>query len=478
MAVHKGPSTNSSASDLDGTLPTATVGGDPPPGVLLPEAAGSPSGLLPEATGSPSGLLPEANVALAWRLLSSPRTLLGLSFALTLVLMIGAALPQRPTAAELARRLSFASGDAATGLGLLDVLTAWPTLLLLLLLVLNAAGIFIARRLARAGAARGSIVAQASALVPEPLESVRARIAAVRIGGRGLAREGGALALLGVVALIIGFVVARGSALDARLELAPGTRSLSEAVVRDGDLFLPRTLPYGLMCERPDPQDARRAFDCRLAGTGATEPAQVFLAPGYGSRVGDLELSPLREVLRRFSETEPYDLVLTRNAAAAAAGAAPAVERLRLEPGKTVALRASGQQLTAFAGADGPLVVVEADGARPVLLAPLADADQVTAAAAASAAVLGDLRVEALAATQLVVAATSSPEAPLVLAGTLLIALGLLLMGLVPHLELVLEGTTGGTRITVWSANRPDLPKITLLKLVAQASATPAEVRS
>lgn len=457
MAVLKGPSPDSSAADLDGTSPASTVGGGAH-GIAAYDHPG------------------EADTALAWRILSSPRTLLGLSLALTLILMLGATLPQRPLAAELARRLSFASADAATGLGLLDVLSAWPTLLLVLLIVLNAAGIFISRWLARAGAARGSIVAQASALVAEPLENVRSRVIAARIGGRGLAREGGALAVLGVVALVIGFVVSRSSGLDARLELAPGMRTLSEAVVRDGELFLPRTLSYGLMCERPDPQDASRSFDCRLAGVGATGPTQVYLAPGYGSRVGDLELSPLSESLRRFGDAEPYDVVLTRNASTA-----PTFERLRLEPGKTVALRASGEKLTAYPGADGPLVVVEAEGARPVLLGPLSDADQLASVGPANAAALGNLRFDVLAATQLTVAATSAPEAPLMIAGTVLLALGLLLMGLVPHLEVALEATRGGTRITLWSANRPRLPKLALLKLVAQGSpvaATSPEVRS
>jgi|GEM_PF-2250428 len=460
MAVDKGPSSNSNASDADGLFPAADVGIGAPSGLGRDEHAGEP------------------DVALAWRLLSSPRTLLVLSLLLSLLFVIAAALPQRPTAAELARRLSFASADVATGLGLLDVMTAWPTLLLLLLVVLNLAGIFTARWIARAGPSYGGIVTRASALVSDPIDVLRARVAATPMKGRGLLREGAALAVLGVVALLIGFVIARGTALDARLELTPGARTLSEAVVRDGELFLPRTLPYGLMCERPDPQDVRRAFDCRLAGTGGTEPAQVFLAPGYETKVGDLALSPLRETLRTFSAEESYDFILTREGGADAA--ISPVERLRLEPGKSVALRASGQQLTAYAGPDGPLVVVEAAGARPVLLAPLADADAAMptaggsppAAVAVTSApsVLGDLHVAALTPTKLFVTVTSAPEWPLVLAGVLLIALGLLLMGLVPHVELALTTTTtGGTRVTIWSANRPSLPKRALLKVIAQS---------
>jgi len=456
MAVDKGPSSNSNASDADGVHLTpadlATVSKRLRANANVPEPTVSPP---PPDAGEPADA--GSNVALAWRVLSSPRTLLALSFLLALLLLVAASLPQRPSSAELARQLSFASGDVARGLGLVDVLSAWPTLLLLLLFALNAAGIFIARWMARE--ANGGLVSRASLVVPQSLDEVRGKVAAARIGNRGLTREGGALALLGLVALFIAFVVARGSALDARLELTPGTRTLSEAVVRDGEIFLPRSLPYGLMCERPDPQDPRRAFDCRLGGTRGTEPVQVSLAPGYSSRVGDLELSPLRESLRRFGDDEPIDAVLTRSAVA---NGTAAVERVRLEPGKTISLRATGQRLTAYPGPDGPLLVVEADGTRPVLMGPASDADHIATATAS------DLQIGVLAATQLTVAMTSSPEAPLVLGGVLLLALGLLLMALVPHLQLALEATTSGTRVSLSSANRPGLPARTLLKLAAQ----------
>ncbi len=331
--------------------------------------------------------------ALAWRLLTSTRTLLALSAILALLLVLAAALPERPLPSELAARTSFAAAEAARGLGLDDVLLAWPTLLIVLLVALNGAGILLARR--------------------------RAAPATAPPRRRGLAREGAALALIGVVALGVGLGVARSSALDARLVIAPELGRLSEAFVRDGDLLLPRTLPYGLMCQRPDPQDPSRRFDCRLASTGAPEPTPITLVPGQASAAGDLVLEPLAERPRTPAEGEAFDLVLTRQG-----GAAPAIERLRIEPGTTVELRATGQRLTALPGPDGPLVIIEAEGARPTLLAAPGRA------ASTPTRDVGGLHVDVIAPTELSVAARTTPEAPLVLAGTLLFALGLLLVGL------------------------------------------------
>lgn len=416
----------------------------------------------PDDTAHAGALSEEPTVALAWRLLSSPRTTLTLCALLALVLALGAAVPQRPLPAELARRLPFAAAEAASGLGLTDVVVAWPTLLLLLLLALNAAALILTNR-ARSGPPR--FVASATTIVAEPLDSLRTRTPlALRFQGarasgrRGLFREGALLALLGVGALLVGLAVSRSSALDARLRLAPGSGGASEASARDGDLYLAKSLGIGLACERPDPQDPQRAFGCRLTHGGAQAGQELSLAPGYTTTVDGLALSPSAEAIRPFSSSEPLDLVLTR---------ADRVERLRLEPAQTATLSATHERLTALPDADGPLLVLARDGARPVLLAP-------PSTLGAAPATASDLpRIEAQTPTVLTVSASTSPEAPLVLAGVLLVVLGLLLAGLVPHLELELVPEGSGTRVLVWSANRPTHPREVLARLVASTEARP-----
>ena len=406
----------------------------------------------------------ETSGALAWRVLSSPRTFLVLTALLALLFVVAATLPQRPSAGELVRALPFSTADAVTGLGLTDVLVAWPTLLLLLLLALNAAGMFIARMGQR------TVQAATSALIAAPIEDVRTRVgkvpglgklglrvyATTTVGRRGLVREGALLALIGVVGLGIGLLIARRSALDARFEVVPGVAEVASVSVRDGEVYVPRALPFGLMCERPDPQDPQRAFDCRLAATGASEAQPVNLAPGFTTRANGLELSPLRETVRRASRREPIELLLTRSGA---------VEALRINAQETVILRSTGEQVTGFPGPDGPMVVLESKDAsgqptRAQLWAPR------------SAATVGptmDFAIEAEPPTRVVVSATTSPESTLVIVATLLFVLGLLLMALVPHLELVLTPTPEGTRVSVTSSNRPTLPRVTLAKIVGGA---------
>lgn len=414
------------------------------------------------ATGGPGvhdgALSEEPGVALAWRILSSPTTMLTLCALLALVLALGAALPQRPLPAELARRLPFASAEAAAGMGLTDVLVAWPTLLLLLLIALNAAGLILVGR-GRGGPSR--FTSHATATVGEALDSLRTRApvplrfqGSRAFGRRGLYREGALLALLGLGALLAGLAISRATALDARLRLAPGSGAVSDAATRDGDLYLSKSLGFGLMCERPDPQDPHRAFGCRLAAPGTTAAQELSLAPGYTTRADDISFKPLLEEVRPFSNDEALDLVLTRNGAA---------QRLRLEPGTTATLGATQEHLTALPDGDGPLVVLERDGARPVLLAPP------TTPTTRSAS--DGLGIEAQTPTVLFVSATTAPEAPLVLAGVLLVVLGLLLMGLVPHVELELAPEAGGTRVTVWSANRPARPHEVLARFIAPPEA-------
>lgn len=413
---------------------------------------------------SPEDVAEERTVPLAWRLLTSPRTFLVTSALIALLFGWAATLPQRPLAAELARRMPYAPAEAVTGLGLDDVLVSWPLFLLLAVLVLNAAGIALARRLGQANAG-SPLFARLATTLPFPVEAVRGELpralggaatAQLKPGGivlrRGFYREGSALVVLGILALGLALVVSRGSAAEHRLTVIPATGVLSTAELRHDDVFIAQVLPWGVMCDRPDPQDPTRTVPCRLAGPGES-PAELPLTPGDTSRLGDKVFSLVREVPRVPALDEPIELVMTREGRA---------ERVRLDPGKPVELRATGHRLTAWPGPDGPLVVLERPAAKDqsrdvVLLTPPRGA--VAPNGPEAAQTVDGLRFEARPATTIEVRATTSPEGPLVLAGLAMVVLGLLLMGALPHLEVVVSAVPGGSRVDLASHNRPFLPE-------------------
>jgi hypothetical protein len=420
----------------------------------------------PNVDGSPEDVAEERTVPLAWRLLTSPRTFLATSALIALLFAWAATLPQRPLASELARRMPFASAEAITGLGLDDVLVSWPLFLLVAVLVLNAAGIALARRLGTGGPG-SRLFSRLATTLPYPVEAVRAELpralggsvaAQLKPGGlilrRGFYREGAALVVLGVLALGLALVVSRGSAVEHRLTVIPATGVLSTAETRHDDVFIAQVLPWGVMCDRPDPQDPTRTVPCRVAGPGES-PVELALAPGGTTHLDERVFSLVREVPRVPALDEPIELVMTRDGRA---------ERVRLDPGKPVELRATGHKLTAWPGPDGPLVVLEKPAsadqpARTVLLTPPKTAVVPTGPAATAAQTVDGLRFEARPATTIEVRATTSPEAPLVLAGLAMVVLGLILMGALPHLEVTVSAAPGGSRLELSSHNRPFLPE-------------------
>lgn len=416
----------------------------------------------------------EPTASLAWRILTSPRTFGVLAATLAAWLALASIIPQRPLMVDLASHLSFSAAEAAHDVGLDDVLVSWPLQLIALLMVLNLVGLWLASRLGRG--LRPSLRVRASSQIASPPPEVQARlltaiggrVAVTRAGDttvatRGFLREGLVVAAVGVITLFAALAVSRGSALDGRLTLIPGAATLPESSIRDGDLMLLRQLPLGLFCGRPDPQDPTRTFPCRAATSGqvASAPVEVGLTPGRTSHVGSFALRPLAESLRVPRDTDPVALVVRRGAE---------MERLSVELGKTVELKRGGERITPLSGPDGPLVVLQqlVDG-KPtaVLLSPRLQLSSALAAAPSA------LQIEVEHPTSVSVAVTTSPEWPLVLAGSGLVVLGLLLAALLPHIRVQLTPHPAGTTVEVESVNRPSLVASVMASLEGAATARP-----
>ena len=426
------------------------------------QGAGDLQGLV-AGVDEPSG-------ALAWRILSSPRTFVALAVVAAVILCVAALLPQRPLPGELARSLPFAAAEAVRHLQLDDVLVGWPLLLVGLLMGLNGAGMLLAATLRRAsnevapGASRQLLLVSATGRLESDLATLRPRLTSALgagrvvvsenaatgrlVASRGFVREGLAVAGLGVLALIGALVVSRGPAIDGRLKVVPGSPNLPESTVRDGDLMLLRQLPFGLFCGRPDPQDPARSVPCRTATSGqAGGPVDVTLTPGGQTDVAGFAVSLVTESLRVPRETDTFEFVIRRGTV---------LERLRVEPNKTVELKSGGERITAMHGPDGPLVVLtqQREGkAETVLLLPSSGQGPATGASD------GSLHLEVEHANSLFLKATTTPESPLTLAGLALLLLGLLLASAIPHLRLDLVAVPGGTLARASSLNRAHLPE-------------------
>ncbi len=427
----------------------------------------------------------EPSGALAWRILSSPRTFVALAMVAAVILCLAALLPQRPLPGELARSLPFAVAEAVRDLQLDDVLVGWPLLLIALFMALNGAGMLLAATLRRVanevapGASRQLLMVSATGRLESDLTTLRPRMTAALGGGRvvvsedpargrlvasrGFVREGLAVAGLGVLALIGALVVSRGPAIDARLKVVPGSPNLPESSVRDGDLLLLRQLPFGLFCGRPDPQDPGRSVPCRTAASGQSGgPVDVTLTPGEQTDVAGFSVSLVTESLRVPRETDTFEFVIRRGAA---------LERLRVEPNKTVELKSGGERITAMHGPDGPFVVLtqQREGkAETVLLLP--SSGQVSAAGASA----GSLHLEVEHPNTLSVKATTTPESPLTLAGLALLLFGLLLASAFPHLRLDLVAVSGGTLARATSLNRAHLPERAIAALEGHPLVAPS----
>lgn len=375
-------------------------------------------------------------VHIAWRLLTSPRTFLGLTALLAAFFAWSTTLPARATPGELSRVMSFAEAELASALGATDPLTSPVFILGVLLLGVVGVGLLLARR-----RDAGPFVRRTEVFIDAPIEVVRARVPkGVQLG---LRREGAVIAALGIVALLIALAVARSSGLEARIQVTPGDRTgeQTSATVLDAGIYVPRAFSRTLRCASPDPLDASRGYDCELAS--ATDPASeaLKLRAGEPATAGDITFALVRGTPRFPGRSEIATFVLTRG------DAPPELVELGAAP---VALSNSGERLQMFSGPDGPLVLVAGPGHAPYLLVPT------TAADAPAGAAKPPLTLAYAPPRDLTVRATTSPELPLFWAGLCLIAIGLFLIGVWPSVRLQLEANVKGTRAICWSTNDAD----------------------
>jgi len=422
----------------------------------------------------------------AWQLLSSPRVLLGLLVVLGLLLAWAQTVPQGVPAAEIAPLAPYAEAETLTAFGLHDALVSWPVLLVGLLAALVATGLLLGQlRRGPNGGMTGALLARQTTTTPEPLDAVRQRLPAAlgtqRLGVRilpdaliaraGLATEAGMVLVVGLVALVAAAFIGRANGLEARLELVPG--QLSEAAdvrVKDGDILLPRALGLDLRCPRPDPMDPTRTQTCTLvtgqatasSALGAPPTESVVLRPGLVTDAPQgLTLTPRSAALRIPAADEPLEVLVRRTA-----DAPP--ERLVLTPRQPIELTATGHRLQAFVGQDGPLVLVTHPTEPPRLLGP-------PTSAAPSRATVGPL-LEVVPPTRQVVTARTHPESTLTILGVLMLAAGLLGLGLVPSAVVTLTTVPGGTRVEVRGSHptRVERAARALAPVAVAASGTPS----
>ena len=397
---------------------------------------------------------------IAWRALTAPTTGAGLALSLALVWSTVLVVPQGVADAELLARFSYAQAQAIQSLGLQNIVSSWPSLALIVLLLLHVAGLLLWSR-ERASGAGALEVGGWSTSVTHELEGTPDEVSAQLARGdhgsfygapgvsagvsgsrfsRGLWREGLILIAIGVAVALASVPLDLLWGLDARVTLAtpPGERVAKpvSTMVRDFRGWVQGESPVQVLCEDPDPADALRRRSCEARSAEGIFP--VTLRAGATSLVAGVSLTPSTERPRR--QSRRTSLLLE------APGEGPRV--LRGEPGRTYEL-ASGSRLTTFEGPDGPLVVARSSAtAPPVLLGPGGTGDTLHVGHTISGVSgwLFDVAVE------------SKPGRPLRLAGGLLLIIGLLLMALVPHVEIVLVRSAGGTSAIIRSHNRADLP--------------------
>ena len=399
-------------------------------------------------------------VQIAWRALTAPTTGGGLALALALVWSMVLVVPQGAADAELLARFSYAEAQAVRSLGLQNIVTSWPSLALIVLLLLHVAGLFLWTR-ERAPGTRTSETGGWSTCVSHELEGSLDEVtdalkrgdhgsfyggSGSRAGAqsprfwRGFWREGLILISVGVGLALASVPVDLLMGLDARMTLAtrPGEPVASPAstVVHDFRGWVQGESPVQLFCQDPDPADALRRRSCEARSAQGVFP--VTLRAGTTSTIAGISLTPSAERPRR--QSRRTSLLLE------APGEGPRV--LRGEPGRTYELKGGGR-LTTFEGPDGPLVVARSSAtARPVLLGPGGQGETLHLGHTISGVSgwLFDVDVE------------SKPGRPLRLAGGLLLVIGLLLMALVPHVEIILVSSSSGGRAVIRSHNRASLP--------------------
>ena len=396
----------------------------------------------------------------AWRALTAPTTGAVLSVALAVVWGVVLVVPQGAPDAELLSRFSYAEVQAIRSLGLHNIVTSWPSLALIVLLILHVIGLVLAARERRRTPEVRGLDAWSQGSVLELDGSLQALSVSLSRGDhgpfyggstaqegaktarfwRGLWREGLILIALGVAVTVVSIPVDLLWGLDARMTLATQAgESVARPIsteVRDFRGWVQGETPLDLTCQDPDPADALRRRTCEVRAQDGSFP--VTVRAGKTSRVAGVDLTPSAERPRR--QSRRMSLLLQ------APGEGPRV--LRAEPGRTYEL-ASGSRLTTFQGSDGPLVIArESASSRPVLLGPGGQGDGLQ---------LGH-KISGVPGWIFDVDLQSKPGKPLRWAGTFLLIVGLLLMVAVPHVEILLVDSASGVSAVIRSHNRQELP--------------------
>ncbi len=407
-------------------------------------------------TSAPAPREPSERGALqrtAWRLLSSPVTLVVLGVLGGVFLSVAAFLPAELGRGGVATSLGFGLAEVISGLGLSNPLGSWLFWLLVLLAVLH----LVARSVAPGGphALGSTSVTVAVDGAPDELTSRVARLAGRAAfmrspdGGalylrRGAQAEGGVLLGLGMVALVGAFVMHARQPLDARLITPLGAADFGATrakVIVDG-IAIDRSLPFGLVCNAPDPLDPTRAMGCLFRGPGEGDaPAEIVLRPGTRTRVGDLSLTPhqLDRDVPTSADT-PLRILDQRGSP----------RRITLEPGLPHALPGVGGEVLIGDRVGGIPFVVTSDAANTAPRVLIPSALEST----------GDDALTLLPPATLTVRVRNEPPTWLFWLSLAIIAGGLIVWVAVPDLAVSARpdtGAAGRTLVTLSSTNRPAL---------------------
>lgn len=402
---------------------------------------------------------------LAWRILTSPRTFMALAAVVAGLAFVGAIVPQGGDVEALLPHYPFHLAELLARMGLNDVLTSWPFLLSLLLLVLNTLGLALRWGwLPSQGAAepgdgphieveRGQADVGTDALVHRLAHAggfgKPKRTGKTLVAKRGMQTEGWVLIAAGAVAFIAALVAARSGDMTLRIQSNPGAMSpeLSAEVtsVMDGGVWIDRVLPFRVTCGRADPMDAAARMPCVFGDDQRTE--SFTLTPGKTATVGGLTLRPSRLTPLVPSGSGNVELLVKTT---------PEAPPLLLgsQPGTTVNVTSTGHELTVLSGPDGPLIVARHAGAAPVLLAPAPDGVE-RALGVDAAGASGGMSFQAVPARRLTILASTGRERFLLWAGLALVLIGLTLLVAVPALSVRMRDVTAETStVEVTSLNR------------------------
>ena len=400
-------------------------------------------------------------VRLVWAVLTSPVTAMATAAALGVLLALGAFLGQGMTEGELLGERSFATARALRGLGLTDLLTSWVVWFLGLIFTFSTAGLLVRHVWLTSADARswsGPSVDHATCTTTASLEAVKAALegrmgrttqsSGLVVGRAGYFAEGLIVAAIGVLVLLGAVVVERVGGFEARLDVLGGAAppakeaapSLVVRVLEDGD-WIARQLPLSARCAETSLTDPARGWRCTLTRTtpsesgpgSTTEEAQITLGPGWPDEAFGLTFHVAKE------RPLPGHGALVR-----------LVDGDRLvysgPPGRTATL-SDGQQLTAFAGPDGPMAVIKPTTGSPFLLLPSTDP-------AAPPAQVGGAALSTAPAWRLTLGATRHPGSALIWTGMGLLLLGFAVLAAAPHLTVTARAEDGKTALRAWSFNR------------------------